>query len=98
MKTLNTLTSNDQNFEKKVMYAYNTQFGIETGSREEWLNDDRAIPGAIRFMSKHIDMYPGTQKDRQLYIRNVIIDKLESLGLVYGTKMKYLKCDKLITL
>ena len=81
MKTLNTLTDKKSaNFEKKQMCAWNTQFGIEVGTRRDWLKDEYSMPGCIKFISKNIDMYAGTQQERSLYIRDAIISKLIELG------------------
>jgi hypothetical protein len=100
MKTLNTLTSKTKNFETCVMYAWNTQFGIEIGSRLEYLSDGYSLPGAVKFISKHVDMFAGTQQERQLYIRNIIISKLIELKLAFETKEgeSFLKTNELIIL
>jgi len=87
MKTLNTLTSRGSaNFEKKAMCAWNTPYGVEVGTRKEWIQDDYSLPGCIKFISKNIDMYAGTQQERQLYIREAIISKLIDLGLAKISK------------
>jgi hypothetical protein len=45
-------------------------------------------------------MFAGTQQERQLYIRNVIIAKLKKMGLAKETKdgVDYLVTDKFVTL
>jgi hypothetical protein len=101
MKTLNTLTSsNKANFEKKTLHAWNTQFGIEVGSRKEWINDNYSYPGCVKFISKHVDMFAGTQQERQLYIRDTIIDKLAELGVAKNPNsgVSFLITDKTIEL
>jgi hypothetical protein len=99
MKTINTLTSKTANFEKKVMYVWHWAYGIEIGTRKDYLQA-KSYPGALRFISKHIDMFAGTQQERQLHIRNVIIARLKKMGLAKETKdgIDYLVTDKFVTL
>ena len=101
MKVLNTLTKGiSANFEKKQMCAWNTPYGIEVGTRQEWIKDDYSMQGCIKFISKNIDMYAGTQEERYRYIKESIISKLIDLGLakISTQEISYLLTNSTIEL
>jgi len=84
MKTINVITTNQEDPRIETHYAFNGEYGIETTQDEDtpaW------CPEAVKCTVKVAAMFPGTIEEWNRYIHECIVDELRGAGLI--TKHSY---------